>query len=127
MIVAGLLGLGLANHPLGTAREFVDGQGLRIIARRSDHPYWHIVSDAVGWVDRQGHQQLQHCVSQKSPREKSYIQLRGSDVRLLVVADATLNSGKLTVDPNASIDTMGFTYVYFLFYPREVMTFSNTG
>jgi hypothetical protein len=123
-IAAELVALGLQHQPLWSVADFSRPNGARIVARRTENPHWCVVSDSAGWVDRQGHIQLQHCVAEKSPRSKIYGGPGVSDLRLLVVADAMLNSGKVAADPNVCIDLMGFTRVYLAAYPKDVVAFS---
>jgi hypothetical protein len=121
-IVNGLVALGLQDQPIGAVDEFRQRDGTRGIARRTPSQVWRIVSDSAGWVDRQGQVQLQRCIAQKAPAVRFY-RPGLADLRLLVVADSMLNSGKLRVDEGAAIDLMGFTHVYFAAYPLEVQTF----
>jgi hypothetical protein len=122
-IVDRLVALNLQALPLGGRAELTLANGLKVRTQHALHHIWRIDSDSVGWVGRQGHVPLQQCIAAKSPGTKSYSGPGALDLRLLVVADATSNSGKLRVDAGAAIDPMGFTRVYFAAYPLEVLTF----
>jgi hypothetical protein len=122
-IVDRLVALELQDRPLGAHAQFTLKNGLKVVAHRSLHRLWTILSDSAGWVNRQGHVQLQQCVAAKSPETKSYSGPGAADLRLLVVADMKLNSGKLRVDSHATIDLMGFSCVYFAEFPLEVRAF----
>jgi len=121
-IIEQLVALGLQDQPLWTAAQFPRPDAPRNIARRTNHPVWRIVADSAGWVDQRGHVQLQRCIEKKSPSAKVY--KGATDLRLLVVADAMLNSGKLTVPDGIAIELMSFTHVYFAAYPKGVTAFS---
>ena len=59
----------------------------------------------------------------KSKRLTSYKEAAGEDVRLLLVANRILNSGKSKLVEKTTIDTRGFHVVYFLSYPESVTVF----
>ncbi|MGH6975821.1 MAG: hypothetical protein ACREED_02225, partial [Stellaceae bacterium] len=52
-----------------------------------------------------------------------------NDIRLLVVANRIMNSGKLSLQGRPAFDVQGFQVVYFLSYPESIEVFgcaSNT-
>jgi hypothetical protein len=80
-----------------------------------------IVEDAVGWVHTSGDLLLQRAIERKAAKLPTYQKII-QDVRLLVVADGMLNSGKIRVSAEANIDPMGFSAVYFFSYPVEALS-----
>jgi hypothetical protein len=56
--------------------------------------------------------------SQNLPRYKASV---GDDIRLLLVADAIQNSGKLRLEPAAAFDFLGFREIYLFPYPEEAL------
>ena len=44
-----------------------------------------------------------------------------NDIRLLLVADAIQNSGKLRLEPAAAFDSLGFREIYLFPYPEEAL------
>ena len=80
---------------------------------------WTYVSDRVGWVGELSDGLIQEKVNEKSKNIEKYSQ-RISDIRLLLVCNPGLNSGKFTYTPSGLIDCGGFKEVYFLSYPQSV-------
>jgi hypothetical protein len=122
-IVAQLISLNLADRPIGVWQEFGTSSVMRPRARRSFHPMWTILKDSAGWVDRRGSTHVQRAVSKKTLKLQEYRSQGMEDIRLLVVADSTLNSGKVALGEDDAIDIMGFNAVYFLRHPLDVSTF----
>lgn len=50
-----------------------------------------------------------------------YREAAGSDIRLLLVADRILNSGKLLLEERGAYDFHGFRAVYFFPYPEAAI------
>ena len=120
-IVTKLLGLNLASRPIGERHTICTQAGSEIFARRYRWPEWTSIPDRVGWVVQNASEQLQACIAKKAAELPCYRAAAGDDVRLLVVADRTLNSGKLLVPSPEPIKPMGFRTVYFLTHPLEVV------
>jgi hypothetical protein len=83
------------------------------------------MKDRVGFVDRDPMPRIAAEVKKKSGKLPQYRQAADSDIRLLIVADRINNSGKLTLEEQASLDLLGFTVVYFFPYPEEVTVFGS--
>jgi hypothetical protein len=76
---------------------------------------WQFMTDLVGWVS-QDPVFLQDVIAKKSSKIARY-RATHSDVRLLVVADRRVNSGKILLDAGICADLCGFNAVYFLSCP----------
>ena len=120
-IVAKLLGLNLSSRSIGERHTIHTQADSEIVAMRYRWPEWTSIPDRVGWVVQDASQQLQACIAKKADELPPYRAAAGDDVRLLVVADRTLNSGKLLVPSPEGIEPMGFGAVYFLTHPLEVV------
>lgn len=86
-------------------------------------PWWFRVDDRVGTVNVNPMPIIQKRVAMKSARLTKYQEAIGEDVRLLLVANRIMNSGKLKLVEKSTIDTRGFQAVYFLSYPENVTVF----
>lgn len=82
--------------------------------------WWFRVDDRVGIVNTDPMPIIDKRVAMKSKRLKTYQEAVGEDVRLLLVANRMLNSGKLELVKKSTIDARGFQAVYFLSYPENV-------
>ncbi len=78
---------------------------------------WVDVSMRAGWVERNTGKLIQDAIDGKAAFLKVYQRRTGDDVRLLLVADRTLNSGKVQPDLSGHFNLRGFRTVYFLAYP----------
>lgn len=79
--------------------------------------------DCVGWVDHNPILRIAAMVDKKSQELPRYIKESGSDIRLLIVANRLHNSGKLTLEGKAPLDTRGFHAVYFFLTPKMLSRF----
>lgn len=118
-----LIALEMDSREIGaTVKLAIGPDGRAISARRSFHPVWKVADDAVGWVDKRGQAMLQNAVVSKARKISAYQLSSGlHDIRLLVVADRMLNSGKIVVSEEAIIDTCGFSTIYFFSYPVQAL------
>jgi len=85
---------------------------------------WAYVSDEVGWVGELTNEKIQEKVNEKSKEIEKYSK-NLSDVRLLLVCNRRLNSGKFTYAPSGAIDCGGFKEIYFLSYPDSVFRINS--
>jgi hypothetical protein len=99
--------------------------GLRVHVTKAFRSEWFGVNDRVGWVDRNPMPRIDAAVREKSTKLPQYRQAAGTDVRLLVVADRIHNSGKLSLEDQASLNLQGFRVVYFFAYPETIITFDD--
>lgn len=116
----------LMEADLGADGEFaerveVNFPGGKAFVRRSPTPRWASIGDQVGWVS-QNEGFLQREIDKKSSKLLKYRE-NFSNVRLLVVANRTYNSGKLRLKEGFQPDLRGFDAVYFFSYPVEVHSF----
>jgi len=88
------------------------------------NPNWIIVRDRVGWVSRNG-EFLQREIDKKARKLAKYREAY-PDIRLLVVSNRILNSGKLLLEEGFRPDLRGFDAVYFFSYPDRVTPFYLT-
>lgn len=81
---------------------------------------WSCIDDRVGWVGAATSNTLQDAVNKKQGKLPSYLQ-KYSNIVLLLVADRTLNSGKLSTSQAITVVNPGFSAIYFLSYPEDVI------
>lgn len=101
---------------------------LRVHVTRALQANWFSVNDRAGWVDRNPIDRITKEIEKKSeklPRYKECTSL--DDIRLLVVANRIMNSGKLSLQEHPALDVRGFQVVYFLSYPESVTVFECAG
>ena len=101
-------------------KRVTDGKLWATKALRAD---WVFVRDGVGWVSCDG-EYVQQAILKKSANLQRY-RVASDDVRLLVVADRTKNSGKLIIDGSFAPDLHGFNGVYFFSYPTNIECFGE--
>ena len=85
-----------------------------------------IVDDMVGFVDQRPQKMIQNIIDKKDNKISDYRKNAGEDIRLLLVAEPRLNSGKMILpEENPSkIDCKGFNKVYFLSSPNKLWQLS---
>lgn len=81
---------------------------------------WDIISDRVGWVGVLDPDVVQRAIHRKSSRLESY-KKHIEDVRLLLVCDRTMNSGKNLFDEYPNLDQSGFDQIYLLSFPDDLV------
>jgi hypothetical protein len=84
----------------------------------SDYRHWQCVDDRVGWVREATNEHLQRAVDRKSTSLPLYLE-KFSVVDLLLVADRTMNSGRMRSTSALSVRNPGFRAVYFLSHPES--------
>lgn len=103
---------------------------LRVHVTRAPRADWISVNDRVGWVDHNPIDRIVAEIKKKSEKLSRYRESTNlNDIRLLVVANRIMNSGKLSLRERPALDTRGFQIVYFLSYPESIDVFncaSNT-
>lgn len=120
-IVPALVAMGLSKRPVGY-REIRDfGDGLRMHVTRAFVAQWFRANDSVGWVDHDPTARIIYEIEKKSANLPRYMEAAGPDVRLLIVADHTRNSGMLSLRVPAAMDLRGFRAVYFYPYPERAI------
>ena len=101
---------------------------LRAHVTRTLQANWFSVNDRVGWVERNPVDRITKEIEKKSEKLTRYNECTGlDDIRLLVVANRIMNSGKLLLKDTATLNTRGFQVVYFISYPESVTVFERAG
>ena len=80
---------------------------------------WKVVSDSVGWVGHIDQPVVLSAVHKKAVNLVKY-KKHINDVRLLLVCDRTMNSGKYLFGIYHDIENSGFDHIYLLSYPDEI-------
>jgi len=124
-IVPAIVAEGLASKPIGYHVTIDPEDRLRVYITRAFRAEWFSVNDRVGWVDRNPILRIADAIELKSKNLPRYEKIAGSDIRLLLVADRTSNSGKLKLEKSVQVDRKGFKLVYFLSYPETVTVFDR--
>ncbi len=101
---------------------------LSVHVTRALQANWFCVNDRAGWVDRNPADRITKEIEKKSEKLPRYKKCTGlDDIRLLVVANRIMNSGKLSLQKHPALDLRGFQVVYFLSYPESVTVFECAG
>jgi len=96
------------------------------VTRAIEHSNWFCVNDRAGWVDRNPIERITEAINSKAERLPRYREGAGlDDIRLLVVANRRMNSGKLRLEECPALDLRGFQVVYFFSYPEGVSVFER--
>ena len=120
-VVQSLRDLDLAAKPLAFQTVVDTQHGLRVHVTKSLRPDWYSVMDRAGWVEQNPRQILADAIEAKSVKLAQYQAVAGPDIRLLLVANAIQNSGKMRLTEEAGFDLRGFTAVYLFPYPEDVI------
>lgn len=123
-LIATLKSLDLHSKPERHREEFELVGGSKVYAQVTKNPRWYSVSDRAGWVNQDPFPIVAAAIKRKSEKLGLYKGAAGDDVRLLLVADRILNSGKMEFVEDVDIDSMGFSAIYFLSYPESATTLS---
>ncbi len=127
-IVPILLGLKLSAKPFGHQDRFEVDKGpakLSVYATRAIHADWFYVNHRVGGVDRKPLERITEAIEYKAKKLPRYRENTGlEDIRLLIVADRRMNSGKLYLEGPPTLDLREFQVVYFFSYPEYVSVFT---
>lgn len=94
--------------------------------RGKQHAGWFCVNDRCGWVDRNPAERITEAINGKAERLPRYREGANlNDIRLIVVANRRMNSGKLRIEERPALDLRGFRAVYFFSYPESVTVFEG--
>jgi hypothetical protein len=117
----------LPAKPFGHQDKFVVDEGeakLSVYVTRALRANWFCVNDRVGRVDSNPIDRIAEAIEDKAAKLPRYKKCTGlDDIRLLVVANRIMNSGKLTLEKCPALDLRGFRIVYFFSYPESVTAF----
>lgn len=124
-----LLDLDLAAKPIAFQTIFKPHADLKVYVTKGLRAEWFSVNDRVGWIDFNAQHVIANAIEEKSRKLPLYQAAAGPDVRLLLVANAIHNSGRLRLDGECQFDLRGFTSVYLLRYPDDanVLSADRTG
>lgn len=97
-----------------------------IPAEFGNYRRWVYLDDCVGWVNEISNEVLQHAVDRKKDNLPKYLE-KYSIIDLLLVADGTVNSGRMISVDSLSVQNPGFRAIYFLSYPLTVTQINTQG
>ena len=120
-LVGALLNSSVETLELSAARVEIPLSKGRALVGRALVPQWVFIKDRVGWVSQDG-ALLQKVVDDKSRKLATYREAF-DDIRLLVVSNRLVNSGKLQLDKDFPLALRGFDAVYFLSYPEGLTAY----
>lgn len=113
----------LDKVPLGHSVRFDLTETVKIHATRAFRPDWLDVETRVGWVVPDSGCLIQRAIDAKADLLSAYRVEAGEDIRLLLVADRHLNSGRIKAGPDTHVETRGFDVVYFISFPEPPIRF----
>lgn len=94
---------------------------------RAPTAHWYSMNHRVGWVDTKPIDRITKAIKKKSKSLPIYKRNTGlSDIRLLIVADRTKNSGKLSLQECPAFDLREFNVAYFFSYPEDVQILNSS-
>ncbi len=130
-VLPALDAMNLSAKPFGHQDLIEADEGkakLRVHVTRALQANWFSVNDRVGPVDRNPIDRINKEIEKKSEKLPRYKECTGlDDIRLLVVANRIMNSGKLSLQEHPALDVRGFHGVYFLSYPESAKVFECAG
>jgi hypothetical protein len=127
-VLPALLAEDFPSKPLAYQTAIDTGSGLRVHVTKGLRSNWYSVNNRVGFVDRNPKAIIEAAIAKKAQELAVYQKAAGADVRLLLVADRIHNSGKLAADlAEGTINTHGFSAVYFFPYPENVVSLHHAG
>tara|TARA_R110000782_G_scaffold211342_1_gene299269 strand:+ start:2008 stop:2709 length:702 start_codon:yes stop_codon:yes gene_type:complete len=127
-VIPTLRELNLSARLPGDQERFVVDKGpakLSVYVTRGIHNAdWYCVNDRVGGVDQNPAERITEAINSKAGRLPRYRECAGlDDIRLLIVANRRMNSGKLRLEERPELDLRGFDVVYFYSFPENVTVF----
>ena len=127
-VIRMLQDLNSSAKPIGHHERFEVDKGpakLSVyITRGMQHADWFCVNDRVGWVDRNPVERITEAIDRKAERLPQYMECAGlDDIRLLIVANQKMNSGKLRLEQCPAFNLRGFQIIYFFYYPENIIVF----
>jgi hypothetical protein len=124
--IAALDHSGIHDRPPAHQEVLTITQGIKVfLTRGTERADWYFLPDRIGWVNTNVQDLVNAAISGKAKRRLRYAAHCGDDVRLLLVADGIMKSGKLRV-MNGAFDHQGFSKIYLLNYPRDVTVLSRS-
>ncbi|MGV3553208.1 hypothetical protein [Rhizobium sp.] len=115
----GILEYDIEKMSPGT-RFTVTGGGAKAYVTRAFVSDWFAVADRVGWVGRDPVPAIEAALLSKKDKHTAYRAV-AEDIRVLIVADRTQNSGKLVLEADTRLDVKPFRAAYFLSYPDSLV------
>lgn len=131
LVLPALVAMNLSTKHFGH-QDIIDADEgparLRVYVTRALRADWFSVDDRVGWVDCHPINDIAKKIEEKSKKLPRYKKCAGLDnIRLLIVANRIMNSGKLLLHGLPTLDVRGFQIVYFFSYPESVTIFDCAG
>ena len=130
-ILPALDAMNLSAKPFGYHETIEVDEGkakLSVYVTRALQADWFCVNVRAGRVDRNPIDRIAKAIEDKAEKLPRYKKCTGlDDIRLLVVANRIMNSGKLSLEKCPALDLRGFQVVYFLSYPEYVRVFECAG
>lgn len=127
VVLPTLFAMNLSARSFGHQDTFEVDEGkakLNVYVTRALRAKWFSVNNRDGWVDRNPIDRIAKAIEDKAEKLQRYKKCTGlGDIRLLLVANRIMNSGKLSLEECPAIDLRGFQVVYFLSYPESVKIF----
>ena len=118
-VIPALVAEDFASKPLGHHVVIDVTNRLRVFATKAIRADWFSVNDRVGWANSNPTTLIADLIKMKSEKLPN-MEAAGPDMRLLIVADRTYNSGKLMLEECPLLNLRGFLAVYFFSYPKSV-------
>lgn len=124
IVVPTLHNLALQKKEIGYRTSFSIDEGparLTVHVTRSFRHEWYDVGHRVGWVGVEWMDQFARTIAKKAKHLERYRDSsKLSDIRLLIVSDRTMNSGRISLAVPPVVDCCGFQAVYLFPYPETV-------
>jgi hypothetical protein len=126
-VIPALLAQDLPSKPVGfrfvhdTSIANPTHARLRVHVTKGLRPIWRSMNERSGFVDHHPHGIIASAIAKKAADLWRYQQVAGSDVRLMLVADRTSSSGKLTLLKDVGFEFCGFSAVYLFPYPASAV------
>lgn len=125
-VIPALISADFASKPMFHRARIDLGNGLVLHVATAQRSEWMSVQSGVGWVDYNAMPLIANRVREKSTKLQRCRSESCPDVRLLLIANRLLNSGKLAIREPQALDLMGFNVVYFYSFPEDIFTFSGS-
>lgn len=120
-LLSTLIGSGIHEEPLHSQRRLRVGPKTTVQATRALRPDWLYIDDRVDFVTTSSGEEIDSAIDRKAKNLPRYIRNCGDDVRLLIVLDRTMNSGKVVPTVTRKYAFQGFTKVYLANFPLDAL------
>ncbi len=131
VVLPALIEKDLLTKPIGHQDLIEADEGeakLHVYITRAFKADWYSVNDRGGGGNRSPTDRIIKEIRKKSENLPRYKECTGlDDIRLLVVANRIMKSGKLSLQEPPAFDLRGFQKVYFLSHPEFVVDLDRAG